>query len=108
MNKYYVVPAEVIESNFPDDLDKLKKDCHVIYMDEKEEEVTAFGFDTEDVITRAEEDGYDIDEDDAKEVLQMMLMKADIGIGVSWDTVSHFVREYCKLNDIEQKEDDDE
>jgi hypothetical protein len=30
MNKFYVVPAEVIESNFPDDLDKLMESCTII------------------------------------------------------------------------------
>lgn len=30
MKKYYLVPAGIIESNFPDDLPKLLKSCMVV------------------------------------------------------------------------------
>lgn len=30
METYYIVPAKIIESNFPDDLDKLIESCAII------------------------------------------------------------------------------
>lgn len=64
---------------------------------------SVFGFDRADVITRAEEDGYSLTETDAEEVLSMMMNKGDVSIGISWDTVSYFIGEYCELNNIKQE-----
>ena len=36
MKKYYVVPAEVIETNFPDDMDTILQNSFEIYMPEKD------------------------------------------------------------------------
>lgn len=30
MTKYYIIPAEIIDSNFPDDLEKVLESCGVL------------------------------------------------------------------------------
>lgn len=60
-------------------------------------EKSAFGFNAQDVIEHAEENGYGIDEDDADEILDRMLSKGDVSVGISWDTVLYFIEEHVKI-----------
>ena len=61
-----------------------------------EEEPSAFGFVVEDVLTQAEEDGVELTEDQAKGVLHLMSISADISQGISWDTITYFTNLYLK------------
>lgn len=63
--------------------------------------MSAFGFSIDDVITRAEENGYSLEESDAVAILERLLHKGDMSVGVSWDTIDTLIKEYCDLNDIE-------
>lgn len=59
-----------------------------------EEEPSAFGFGINDVLTLAEEEGTELTEDQAKDILHLMNSKADVSAGISWDTISYFTNLY--------------
>ena len=61
---------------------------------ETEEETSAFGFNVDDVLKQANEDLQYLTEHDAAQVLMLMLNKADVSIGISWETITDFTSRY--------------
>lgn len=65
--------------------------------DYEHENPTIAGFNYEDIQNQAEEDGTELTEQEAKDVVRLMTGKAEIPIG--WDTVSYFIERYLEERD---------
>lgn len=84
-----------IDCKLPMDLTELDIQPIVDMLDEADGE-TAFGFNVDDVLEMADNDGNIITKEDAKEIIKLMRRKADVGIGISWDTITHFTEIYLQ------------
>ena len=58
------------------------------------EELTVGCWGIPDIMEQAEEDGIEVTEEQLKEILNLMLRKADTRSGISWDTISYFIQKY--------------
>lgn len=63
--------------------------------------IEAFGFGLIDVFDYAEKemedengDGYEITREEAVQILERMNSKADVSIGISWETLEYFIQEF--------------
>jgi len=67
---------------------------------ESDDDIEAFGFAICDVIDYAENNLFDspieITREEAIQILDRMRCKADISIGVSWETLEYFIREFLE------------
>ena len=73
------------------------------------EPVTAFTFCVQDVVEYAKNEmslTAPIKEQQAEKILELMASKADLSIGVSWDTLEHFITLY--FENYADEEDDSE
>ena len=61
--------------------EKLAKELHIVW-------------NVEDVMTQAENDGMEMDEDEAQEILEVMEHRHDCSIGMSWDVISIIIAEH--------------
>lgn len=66
-----------------------------------DDEIEAFGFGLIDVFEYAENemedengDGYEITREEAVQILERMNSKADVSIGISWETLEYFIQEF--------------
>lgn len=57
------------------------------------------GWSVEDILVRAEDDEVELTKTEAREILDRIMHKADMSVGVNWDTISYFIREYCEKRD---------
>lgn len=87
-----------------DDVEKLVD----ISIDNPEKEFSAFGFNADDVLTRAEDMGYELTAEDARPILERILSKGDMSSGISWYTLEFFIDEYCEEHGKVKTEDDED
>ena len=65
----------------------------------------------EDILHQANEDGFELTEDEAQEVLWGVINDADASIGVNWDVISFAIEEFAEEKGYirnEDNEDDDD
>lgn len=71
-----------------------------------EDYVNTYGFSVEDVITYAEENLFnspiEITKEEAIVILERMERKADLSIGISWDTLAYYINEFLENNSLEE------
>lgn len=67
-----------------------------------EDNPTAFGFNHEDILSQAEEDGIELTEDEAKDIVGLIRSKGDVEIGISWDTISYFINLFVEEKNKKQ------
>lgn len=56
-----------------------------------EEDDTVCGWSKQDVLEQAAYDEIHLTDEEAAEVLKLIMHKSDMSVGVSWDDISHFI-----------------
>jgi len=51
---------------------------------------------TDDVLAIAEQNGFEITEDDAEEVLELIDQNHDANVGINWDVISYHLQNFKK------------
>jgi len=91
------------KNTFPEDcpLDSIEAYENRILQKHKSESIT---WSIEDFTDMAKEMNYVISEDRAREALEHMISHHDASIGITWNTIDYYVREYGEPNEIINKE----
>lgn len=59
-----------------------------------------------DIIQRAEDDGYIIDEKQAKQIAKNIDRAHDCNIGIDWNNITYHIEEYCDEHNIGRVEEE--
>lgn len=70
-------------------------------------EYTVGGWCVDDILMQAAEDEVELTEEQARGVLDMLLNKADISVGISLETISQFIEMYLEDEEEKQKAEND-